>query len=45
MFEALNYLIFRAQSTDAIHVIMIGDVEGLIHVQYNVHIILRGNLV
>lgn len=36
----------RAQGTDAIHVNMIGAIEGLIHVQYNnVDIILRGNLV
>ena len=25
----------RAQSTDAIHVNMIGAIEGFIHVQYN----------
>ena len=35
----------RAQSTDAIHVNMIGVIEGLTHVQYNnVDFILRGSL-
>ena len=36
----------RARSTDAIHVNVIGAIEGLIHVQYNnVDVILRGNVV
>ena len=36
----------RAQSTDAIHVNMIGAIEGLVHVQYNnLDVILRGNVV
>lgn len=36
----------RARSTDAIHVNMIGAIEGLIRVQYNnVDFILRGSVV
>ena len=36
----------RVQSTDAIHVNMIGAIEGLVHVQYNnLDVILRGNVV
>ena len=36
----------RVQSTDAIHVNMIGAIEGLVHVQYNnLDVILTGNVV